>query len=132
MSAAPPPGERHFSAGEFVALPFVLAFLLFLVQAHQHDGWGLLWQGVFLVIVLAVSGGALWDLASRARRRAATALPAPLLVGIIVLYGVVPLAGWWLLVFGRHPAGVLLPLVPAGLLGASVGVAAVRERFTRR
>lgn len=123
-----PPAGRHFSVGEFVALPFVLAFLLFVISAHVHDVWGTVWSVVFLLLVVGMGGAAAWDLVQGMRRPEPEALPRWLPLSVLVGYGLVPLAGWYALVVAGQPWGVVLPLAPAALLGVAFGWARLKER----
>jgi hypothetical protein len=134
-SLAPPtmvPEGRHFSVGEFVVLPFIMAFLLFVVSAHLHDAWGTVWSVVFLLIAAALGGAALWDLIRGLRSSKPDDLPRWLTVAVLVGYGVLPLAGWYQVVVAHQRWGILLPLVPAVLFGVVVGVTGARGRITRR
>jgi hypothetical protein len=121
------PAGRHFSVGEFVVLPFILAFLLLVVSAHLHDVWGTVWSVVFLLIVVGMSGAAAWDLVQGMRRLQPDPLPPWLSLMVLFGYGLVPLAGWYALIFAGRLWGVALPLAPAALFGAAIGWVKLKE-----
>jgi hypothetical protein len=96
------------------------------VSAHRGDVWGKVWSVVFLVIVLGIGGAAAWDLA-RPGRTPGRELPRVITVAALVGFGLLPLAGWWLVVFAHSGIGILLPLVPAAVFGVLDGGATLRR-----
>lgn len=115
---------------DYGCLPLLTSFLLLLVATHRDDGWGYLWQGVFLLIVAYSAYSTLSPKEFAAARRwdperTWTAHLLQVGVGLVLL----PLLGWVLVVFVGWDPGFLVPAVPWALL---LVVAYCSSAFRRR
>ena len=122
--------DRPSRSVDYGCLPILNSFLLLLVATHRDDGWGYLWQGVFLLIVAYSAYSMLSQKGFAAARRwdperTWTAHLLQMGVGLVLL----PLLGWVLVVFVGWDPGFLVPAVPWALL---LLVAYAASAFGRR
>ncbi len=125
------PAERHVSVGEFVGVPIVLTFLLFVANAHRHDVWGIVWSVAYLAIVAAIGGAAVVDLVRGVRRPRPDDLPLWFTAATLALMGLLPLAAWCLVFPARQEWAIPLPIVPAVMLWLAGRVGAAPSRRGR-
>jgi len=128
-AVGPSPTHRSPNLG----FPILMCFLLFLTAGHRHDGWGYLWQGLYLVVMAVAAYSTLspkeYEL-ERGRNPARTR--GGHIVVMAVPYVLFPAAGWAMVVVAGWNAGALVPALPWVPLVLGSMLAGLLERLQRR
>lgn len=128
-AVGPSPPHRSPNFG----FPILMCFLLFLTAGHRHDGWGYLWQGLYLAVVAVAVYSTLspkeferdhGQHPERTRRVHIVVMAVP--------YVLFPAAGWVMVVVVGWNAGVLVPALPWVPLVLGAMLAGPLEGLQRR
>ncbi len=128
-AVGPSPPHRSPNFG----FPILMGFLLFLTAGHRHDGWGYLWQGIYLAVMAVAAYSTLSPKEYELERGRDPARTRGVHIAVMAVpYVLFPAAGWVMVVVAGWNAGVLVPALPWVPLVLGAMLAGPLERRQRR